>query len=244
MRFKKDKPLIKVISTVSGLESIPEVLPRSSQKFLPSWWKEIPTIQGENTVDDTVIGNVKSCPSFLDYLSNGIIIPMWVDSIISFDEKTGSWKWRTSDDSFKWEIHYPHQFLESTSYSYLNKPAKFVFKAISPWKIITPKGYSVYQLPLFYHQQNDFSVLPGIIDTDYHHTINQQVMYHSDKTEIFIKKGTPFVQYITFKRNSFKFSVHDATLEEKNLFFKKDQRYSTSFTGSKTYLKLRREHNE
>jgi hypothetical protein len=59
------------------------------------------------------------------------------------------------------------------------------------------------QLPMFYNFNGDFSVMPGVIDTDIHHIINQQVVYHGDGEEIFIKKGTPIAQYIPFKRSSY-----------------------------------------
>jgi hypothetical protein len=44
-------------------------------------------------------------------------------------------------------------------------------------------------------------VLPGVIDTDIHSEINQQVLYHGNDKEIEIKQGDPFVLYIPFKRS-------------------------------------------
>jgi hypothetical protein len=236
--FNKSLNLIKIFPSIEGLCSIPEILPQSSQKFFPSWWKELPVLKSKNSINDSFPGNVKTCPSFPDYLSQGVIIPMWTDTIISFD-KNKVWRWKTSNEIFQWEIHYPHQFLDSTSYSYMNKKAKFIFKAICPWHIITPPGYSVYQLPLFYHQQDDYSVLPGIIDTDIHHIINQQVVYHTDKFEIFIKRGTPFVQYIPFKRTNFKIDVHEPTKDENKALLKNTRNFQTTFLGSQYYAKLK-----
>jgi hypothetical protein len=169
---------------------------------------------------------------------------MWTDTVLRFDVKNNNWQWKTAHEIFTWETHSSEQFLDSVPHSFMNNKSQFVFKAMCPWRIITPKGYSVYQLPLFYHQQNEFSVLPGVIDTDYHHEINQQVLYHTDKTEIFIKKGTPFVQYIPFKRNKINLKVNDANQKELNYFNKKSFRYTTSFNSDGIYLKMRKENNE
>ncbi len=236
--FDKSSNLIKIFPSIEGMCSIPEILPRPSHKFFPSWWKELPVLKSKISIDESIPGNVKTCPSFPDYLSQGIIIPMWTDTILSFDKNIG-WQWKTPDETFKWEIHYPHQFLNSTSYSYMNKKAKFVFKAICPWHIVTPPGYSVYQLPLFYHQQDDYSVLPGIVNTDFHHIINQQVLYHTDNYEVFIKRGTPFVQYIPFKRNNFKIDVHEATEYERKMLLRNVRNFQTNFLGSQYYAKLK-----
>ena len=57
--FNKSSNLIKVVSTIEGMCSIPEVLPKLSQKFIPSWWKELPIIKNQTTIDNTIIGNIK-----------------------------------------------------------------------------------------------------------------------------------------------------------------------------------------
>jgi hypothetical protein len=242
--FKKDEPLIRFVSTVKGLSSIPEVLPKPAIKFIPNWWKKSLLTSPEVSFDIKNAGNVKNCPSFVDYFSRGFILPMWVDSILSYNKDTKEWKWQTADSKFSWGMHSLPQFLDTISYSYVNKPTHFVFKATSPWRIITPKGYSVYQLPLFYHQNDDFSVLPGIVDTDYFHQANPQVLFHSNNLEIFIKRGTPLVQYIPFKRDTLKFKVSDATDKEMDLFDIENLRFNTSFTSDNVYLKMRKEQNE
>ena len=39
--MKKRKPEIEFISTVAGLSSIEECVPKPSINFIPSWWKEM-----------------------------------------------------------------------------------------------------------------------------------------------------------------------------------------------------------
>jgi hypothetical protein len=62
------------------------------------------------------------------------------------------------------------------------------------------------QLPMMYHYNKEFYVPYGIIDTDIHHEINQQICITTDD-EVLIKKGTPLCYLIPFKREKYKLSI-------------------------------------
>lgn len=238
--LNSDSPLIELVSTVKGLELLKEVAPGPASKFIPNWWKTTETFKGFVNHQQRVSGNVKTCPSFPDYLSSGVIIPMWADVLLYFNEETKSWAWKSPSSEFDWGIHDHYQFLESVPFEYLGKKAKIVFKATSPWKLITPPGYSVLQLPVFYHYTNDFVVMPGIVDTDRHHIINQQLLFLSDKKEFIIERGTPFVQYVPFKREPFKTEVRYQTEKDIEKFNYNILRLSSKFDGSSEYMKQRK----
>ena len=192
MRFgKSDK--IQFISTVKGLESIEECLPKSAKNCIPKWFKDIPSSEPMS---------VKNCPSFPDYFSQGYIIPMWGDVKLLYKKEDDIWEWKTSSNLFSWENHSNSQFIDHTKSNFLGVDGQFIFKANCPWRVVTPPGWSVLQLPLFYNFNKDWSVLPGVIDTDIHSEINQQVLYHGNDKEIEIKQGDPFVLYIPFKRSN------------------------------------------
>ena len=235
MRFgKSDK--IQFISTVEGLETIEECLPRPAKHFIPQWFKDVPS-QVEGAV------TVKHCPSFPDYFSQGYIIPMWTDVKLKFNNET--WFWETPTNQVQWDIHGNSQFLNYTDARFNGIDGQFVFKAVCPWRVITPPGWSVLQLPLFYHFNKDWSVLPGVIDTDIHSQINQQVLYHSDKEQIMISRGEPFVLYIPFKRSEkLKHDVRYETEKDKKIFNKQDVNISTKFGMSSFYRKLQRERDK
>jgi len=231
---KSDK--IQFISTVEGLESIEECLPRPAKHFIPEWFKDIPSF-----TEDSV--TVKNCPSFPDYFSQGYIIPMWADAKLKFDKK--NWSWETSTSLISWEHHGEGQFLNYTDASFNGVDGQFVFKAVCPWKIITPPGWSVLQLPLFYHFNKDWSVLPGIIDTDIHPRINQQVLYHGNGREIQIKMGDPFALYVPFKRsNKLKHEIKYQTAEEIKKFNKNFLVMKQSFSPNGTYRKMQRKRDK
>jgi hypothetical protein len=229
VRFgKSDK--IEFISTVEGLESIEKCLPRPAKHFIPKWFKDIP---------NESLRSVKVCPSFPDYFSQGYIVPMWADSILECTDE--GWKWEAASGSFKWETHFDDQLIDHKKPSFSGVEGQFVFKAICPWKIITPPGWSVLQLPLFYHFNQEWSVLPGVIDTDIYSEINQQVLYHGNGEKVVIKCGDPFALYIPFKRSDrLKHKVRYQTKEDYKRFNRYLLAISQSFAPNGIYRKMQR----
>jgi hypothetical protein len=206
----KDKDLkIEFWSDVEGLSSIEECRPKPASYFVPDWWKDAPYRKVIN--DNTV----KACPSFADVFSTGYVIPMWCDSLLKV-RKDGTFGWETSYDKFSWGFHKHDQFLDYSP-KWINQEVKAVFKAICPWHIKTPKGYAVYQLPMFFDFNQEYTLMPGIIETSFYHEINQQVMYHSNKEEIFIPRGTPFALYMPFKRDKFTLETRDETDNDRKI---------------------------
>lgn len=244
--MQDDKTIIKFISTIKGLENIDLISPKPSIKYVPSWWKNMPTEHGASSVSDGTIsvGNVKNCPSFPDYFSNGFTVPMWCDTKLIYHKETDKFSWLVSNQQFSWEVHGHSQFLNLSPHKYLGRNGKFVFKALSPWKIITPPGWSVLQLPMFYHFDNKFTVLPGIIDSDIHHEINQQVVILEESEEIFIPAGTPFVQYIPFKRENLSLEVKSPNEQEFEQIETQRLKFWSKFAGSRQYNSMRRERDK
>ena len=247
-RYMNTEPIeVKFISTVPGLSAIKDLTPKPAKVFTPQWFKDMPYGHMEEGSDHLYgLKTAKLCPALPETFSQGYIIPMWTDTILKFDSEISVWKWvNPNPETFKWDVHLPNQLLEHVpeKVSFNGVDASFIFKAICPWRIVTPIGYSVLQLPLFYHFKKDFSVMPGVINTDMHHEINQQILYHGQDKEVFIKRGEPFVQYIPYKRIETNFSVSDATEEDIKDFTYKNLDLYTSFEGN--YLRRKREqHNQ
>ena len=233
MRFgKSDK--IQFISTVEGLESIEKTLPKSAKHFIPEWFKNIPS---------TNPMSVKKCPSFPDYFSQGYILPMWSDVLLT--QKDDTYKWVSSSDSFGWEVHSNDQLIDYKKATFNGVDGQFIFKAFCPWRIVTPPGWSILQLPLFYHFNQEWSVLPGVIDTDIHHEINQQVLYHGNGNSIKINAGDPFVLYIPFKRsNKLKHEIFYQTEEYKKYFNTQRLKIIQKFKPNGSYRDLQRKRDK
>lgn len=208
------KNKIKVTAIIGGMLEDKNILPQPANKYIPEWFKNMPVeLKGFNHNFKKLpnLRTVKSCPSFTDVFKNGYVIPCPFDVWLHIKEN-GDVDWRTPDDNFKIEIHPNDQFI-----NHAKTNVRKVFKISNPFRIVTPKGWSVMQLPMFYHFNPDFYVPYGIIDTDRHHEINQQIFYTSKEDEILIKKGTPLNYLIPFKRsNKLKIQVVNyAKLHEK-----------------------------
>jgi hypothetical protein len=237
--FKKEKkPFIKFISTIDGLDQIEECVPKLATKYIPEWFKNVPA-----TKDYLITKTVRLCPSFPDLFSSAYVIPAWEDCVLKYDKNSDRWSTKNAGLT-EWTIHSTDQFLEYTEASIQGLEADIVFKATCPWRIITPPGYSVLQLPMFYHFNKQWTTLPGIIDTDIHHEINQQILYHANGEEVRIARGTPLAMYIPYKRNKFNIFTNFMTPKEKKLFDSTELRYKGRLFSKGIYRDLQKQRDK
>ena len=114
------------------------------------------------------------------------------------------------------QVHYQHQ-LEGSSFLKKNKNFA-VLKILNPWVIKTPPGYSCLFVPLLNNADDRFEIISGIVDTDkWNLEVNFPFVINGDKYETLtttIKRGTPFVQVIPFKRDSWKMKLKTRTGRE------------------------------
>jgi hypothetical protein len=205
----KEDIKIEFYTDIEALAAIPELHPKPMKSFIPSWWKDMPSHPDPSNRHQST---VKVCPSFPDFFSLGYVIPMWTDVTFKYNWKTKTYDTKYGQgissqpqgSQYGISVHMNEQFLDhAPNASFLGKSSNFVFKFVCPWYAKTEEGYSLLQLPMFYNFNGEFSVMPGVVDTDIHHVLNQQVVYHGDGEEVFIKKGIPIAQYIPFKRSSY-----------------------------------------
>lgn len=207
------------------LLGIEECIPKPLSQFLPKWWKKMP-------LDISVISTVKKCPSFADVFSRGYVIPMWTDlEIRRVGEST--FQWRTSTEHFEMDFHKDMQFIDHIPELF----NKVVLHANCPWKIITPENVACWQMPMPFFYEREWEVIQGIIHTDWHHEINQQILYYSNKDVIKIERGEPLAVYFPFTKDKFNYSVDVANEEEKQKIQLTKMRIVTKFEGSGSYIK-------
>ena len=238
-------PTLTFFTNVVDISKDPLIQPQPAIKFVPQDWKRMPRWSDleYETLSIRRAKTVKACPSFVDYFSQGVILPAWCDMAFKYNSETDTWAWATGDGLSPYEIDiHPHtQMLDHMDYKHRGEKAQLVFKLISPWFLKTPKGWSTLQLPLFYHADKDWQVIAGVNDTDVHHVLNQQVLYFGSGREVFIQKGEPLVHYIPFQRTKINIETKLATEKDKiDLSTKLNQIHSKA-TGGYKYMTRSRE---
>ena len=216
-------PKIEFFTEFEALPEVEPILPGS--RAMPAWWKQIP-IAPPNTDPRIVAGTAKVCPAFPDLYSVAYVVRAWCDFIYDFND--GNPRAKTSAPNlFTMSFHSAGQFLSHAPPS-VRDSVVTVLKLDSPWFVRTSPGYSVLQLPVFYEFDPRFTVMPGLIRSDVHHHINQQVMIHQ-KGSFVVERGTPLSMYIPFKREEFDFTVNEATPEQVHALRKSGLEIETKF---------------
>jgi len=199
--------------------ALKEDYPIPAKLNIPEWYKKL-----EHTVLEKT---AKGCMPFLDSLTAGYLLKMPQDLYIRHNVDSKNEKGENFKDSFQTfglhdmsqlinakfinlnsgiDVHSTKQ-VEGSPFIEKNKNLPF-YKILNPWKIKTPKGYSCLFVPPLNNADDRFSIIPGIVDTDtFPNEINFPIVINGDKypvLETTIKKGTPYVQIIPFKRDSWK----------------------------------------
>lgn len=187
---------------------------KPSNKFIPNYFSDMPRNYEKD--ESNKIGynkTAKNCPSFTDVFNEGYVIPSPCD--IWLYSKGNDWRWETAKpfDFINIVEHSDNQltdYLPSTN-------IKHIFKINNMWDVITPKGWSVRQIPMVYHFNPHWYVSYGVIDTDKYHEVNIQILFTSERDEVFISQGEPLCYIVPFERKKFNMKIEEYSSIEKTL---------------------------
>ena len=200
---KKEKPVIKWWSVIEGLEKIVPILP--AKEVIPDWWTRV-----ERMINSVAgKGTIRNCPSFPEYLAQGFVVPLWTDLNINMTHD--EFKWNTPEKAFQFSSHADTQFRDWVP-KHVRDNSSMILKPSCPWRVKTPPGWSMWQLPMTYDFNPLFEVMPGIIWTDIHHEINQQMLMKR-YGEFLIKRGTPLAMYVPYERKKYDFTIEGPNKE-------------------------------
>ncbi len=168
----------------------------------PSWFKRIKK-EG---------GSLRRCAGTIDFLTAGVTLPMWTNYRFRPDGR-GSWE-TGSDDFFPSAViggkDVPIGSISGFNYNSTGEcPMTAVRKIetgqypkiINPWRIETAPGWSTLMVPIYWEPNEDYTVLPAIVHTDFYHQMNVVINPINDRP-FTIRFGTPMAQLIPFKRDS------------------------------------------
>ena len=239
----------------SNLINIKNIRPIETKKVLPDWYKKIE----KHTIH---YRNIKGCMPFLDAISAGYTLPLPQDLFIGHNvmnkhaeppEIQCFYKFSLADFSSEQclqynmngnnnELHATEQIGGSDSFLGKKNGGNNIIKILNPWKIKTPPGYSCLFTSPNYSENDYFNIISGIVDTDvFDMHINFPMIVNHDKYNSFeklFKQGTPYVQIIPFKRNSWKKEIainkHDSVFKF-NYFTSLIDRYKNKIWSKKSW---------
>jgi hypothetical protein len=209
--------------------ALKEDYPIPTKLNIPEWYKKL-----EHNLFNK---SVKGCMPFLDTLTSGYLLKIPQDFNLRHNVDNKNEKGEEFKDSFQTFGLYQYspvlhgksinlnsgidnhsiEQVEGSPLIGKNKNLPF-YKIYNPWKIKTPKGYSCLFVPPLNNSDDRFSIIPGIVDTDtFPNEINFPIVINGDKypvLETTIKKGTPYVQIIPFKRDSWKMTFKSRKQKE------------------------------
>jgi hypothetical protein len=209
--------------------AIKEDYPTPIKLNIPEWFKKL-----EHTVTNSTI---KGCVPFLDSLTSGYLLKFPQDFHVRHNVDNKNEKGEEFKDSFQtFALHDVQQILHAKKVNLnsgidlhglkqlegsplINKNKNLPFyKILNPWKIKTPKGYSCLFVPPLNNSDDRFNIIPAIVDTDtFPNEINFPIVINGDKypvLETTIKKGTPYVQIIPFKRDNWNMTLRPRKQKE------------------------------
>jgi hypothetical protein len=166
-----------------------------ASRFVPEWYRGMPGVVNG-------IETVKKCVPVLDSLTMGYMFTLSAD--VWYDHE--SQKVLSNAVVPINSDHYPEQTQDVVlPDEYDAQPHKW----INYWHMKTPKGYST----LFIHPLNredlPFKSFTGIVDTDKHPlVVNFPFVMRKDFSGV-IPAGTPIIQAIPFKRDSWDSKIID-----------------------------------
>jgi len=187
---KPKKNEIIIIPNDNRVMGIPPYLGKSK---LPSWWKNLPHHPS----------SLRGCQGMYDYSTAGFVIPLWCDVTIRPDSTGKQFELRTSnfDDHYTFLVHgFKKEMAEGCPITKNNKIQTGQFpKLVTPWRYRTPKGVSLIALPVLCEPNENYTIVPGIVHTDFYNQVNIVINVLTDK-EFTIPAGTPIQHMIPYNR--------------------------------------------
>jgi hypothetical protein len=218
--------------------------PEVSSKFLPDWYKKTPPVINNGGISFGMLGTtVKKCMPIFDLISAGYIISTPCDIYLD----------ATNPERLEWSIPSGIISLQGDMFAvhakeqYENLPInkeihhKDLLRIFPFWAVGTPKGYSALFLQPAYADGSPLTALQALVDTDNFITDGHLSFLVEKGFKGTIKQGTPLIQIIPFKRESW--SKNFITVEKSEEVYE-TQRLKLRAVFSNAYKNLFRSKKE
>ena len=216
------------------------IKPYPAIKGMPDWWKNISKYVNPEFVDvPNPVVTVKACAPSLDMLGAGYIIPLWGDFLVQKDKNEKLTVTTQTDKNYIFSMDSWNP-LQSSTYEVPNGFNKKVFKYHHGWKIKTPPGWSTLFIHPEGYQNLPIRSIGGIVDTDMFDAEINCPFFIKDGFSGIIKKGTPMVQAIPFKREDW-YAEYSVAKDPDETYYNKEK-VKTKFYGYYSSLRSKKKY--
>ena len=235
---------MKKIEFVSKIPGVVDLYPIVEAKdCLPRWAESARNnyIQNKKTQQGR-FNHIYQCPGIFDLMTQGYIVPMWHDVIISTNGNPDEFGW-TVPTSEILELNTDTDIIENQTNGLGSlmpiKPWSLntLIKINTPWNIIAPKNVKLLILPIAYPDRFEFESSIGILDPGYSNEVNIQMFYNVAKGDVTIKAGTPLAQIIPLSERDFTLICRDMNNWDKLWLQKKKYFENATFKIKRNKIK-------
>ena len=217
-----------------------------SKNFKPKWIAEARQ-DLENSIKEGSLkvpgfSHITRCPGIFDLFKYGYIIPLQRDLIIIPHEKGFEWSMPETNSSTDFQkagiigdkLHDVDgivRAIDQTSLRLISKPpwaSGFMFKIVTGWNVIAPRGLKFIMLPIAYPDTFEFTSTIGILDPSINTQINFQMFWNGTKEETLIKAGTPLGQLIPLTEKKYQMVQREMNQQDSDWHNLKNYTYFTS----------------
>lgn len=183
LSFLSKKPII--LECVTNKSHVYEYAkPNLAKKFIPDWWKEVPSSYTIGGSDFLEYPTIKNCAGFIDYYRSGVMLPMWSDLRVKIGQLgSTTTEWAFSDGESRAEVHPPNQ----TSNRFPDTKIAHL-KPMSPWLFMCAEDIKWYWGAPFWSQESfwNYTMPPGIVSYRYQFGTHINIMFkRTDAPQIF-----------------------------------------------------------
>jgi hypothetical protein len=206
--------------------------PENGRKNIKNIFKNIKPTKINEDLDYSSELSIKNCPAVIDYYKYGYVVKLWQDIRIktSADGEYYEWNSATNTNVFLSEhfkentnfnrevFHFPKDMY--SPYFPRKNTLKYLLQIPTRWCIKLPKDYGALFLPVWYDNEDRFTVIPGLLSAGTVEEINVIIQWNKLGTEEILKAGTPLVKIVPFKIEKDNVIVRQVTKQDAFTFRK------------------------
>ena len=170
------------------------ISPIAAKNSLPDWYKD------QNSRNHFKHPTIKRCMPIFDAMSSGYFLVAQSDIIVDSTNPGGLTI--SSDNDFDGVLFSQHDFYQYDKYPIPSGYHSHVLRIHPMWAVQTPKDYSALFINPVHNGSKNMNAMTGLIDTDNFISDGHLSFFVKENTVFKIKKGTPIVQVLPIKRES------------------------------------------